>query len=250
VSFEFLAPDATEAQEGFAPVARSTMERHARAAGARFDVRSGWNVAVGYTTAEQEQRALRETAGWADVSHLGKFELQASPDDLAAIVSQVGGVTLELGRAVRAADAWWLPYTDDRALVMSDLGATPALRERLEEAGASTSGFTSVVEVTTGLGALTIAGPLAREVIARFSAVDLRPAVTQPRDFKPVSVARTPGAVLVEDTDRYVVLFGAAHGAYMWEVVADAGGCLGAVPVGVDSLPALSASVQEAAAHA
>jgi hypothetical protein len=54
----------------------------------------------------------------------------------------------------------------------------------------------------------------------------------------------------VEDTDRYVVLFGAAHGAYMWEVVADAGGRLGAVPVGVDSLPALSASVQEAAAHA
>jgi glycine cleavage system aminomethyltransferase T len=248
VSFEFLAPDAAAAEGSFTPVARSLMERDARKAGARFETRHGWNVAVGYKTPEQEQQVLRETAGWADLSHLGKIEIQASPEDLAAIVGRVtGGGTLELGRALRAADAWWLPYTRDRALVLSDLGATPALRDRIEEAAAATAGFTSVVELTSGLGAMAIAGPLAREVIARFSAVDLRPSVTQPQDFNPVSVARTPGAVLVEDTDRYVLLFGSAHGSYLWEVVADAGQRLGATPVGVDALAALPVSYQEAA---
>ena len=42
VAFGFLAPTATDV------VARSPMERQARAAGARFEVRGGWNVATGY----------------------------------------------------------------------------------------------------------------------------------------------------------------------------------------------------------
>ena len=42
MSFAFLSPTAAGA------VARSPMERQARAAGARFEVRDGWNVAVAY----------------------------------------------------------------------------------------------------------------------------------------------------------------------------------------------------------
>ena len=54
------------------------MEQSARAAGAVFEIRDGWNVAVGYGTgADQEAEACRRTAGWADVSPLGKLELQA-----------------------------------------------------------------------------------------------------------------------------------------------------------------------------
>jgi glycine cleavage system aminomethyltransferase T len=250
VSFEFLAADAAVADGAAAPVARSSMERGARAAGARFEVRHGWNVSVAYADAEAERRALTTAAGWADVSHLGKIELQAKPGLLGRIVATVtDGDALELGRALRAEDAWWLPYTPDRALVLCDLGATAGVRERIEAAAASADGFTSVIEVTTGLGAMTIAGPLARDVIARLSAVDLRPAVSRARDFKPVSVARTPGAVLVEDTDRYTLLFGSAVGAYMWEVVADAGTRLGAAPVGVDALAA-GARGEEAITHA
>lgn len=251
MSFEFLATAAAAADDRFAPVAHSSMERGARAAGARFEVRDGWSVAVGYSTPEQERQALRDRCGWADVSQLGKIELQAAPETLAAIVAKAtGGGALELGRALRAAGAWWLPYTHDRAMVLCDPSTTADLRSRIEEAAEAAPSFTSVVEVTTGLGAMAIAGPLASELIARFSAVDLRPSVCRPLDFKPVSVARTPGAVLVEDSGRYVVLFGSAVGAYMWEVVADAGGRLGAAPVGVDALPPLPSPLGEASAHA
>ncbi len=136
VSLEFLAPDAAVASDRHTPLARTPMERAARAAGARFEVRDGWNVAVGYTSPEREREACRETAGWADASHLGKLELHAtSPDDLAAIVaSAADGATLELSTATRAADAWWLPLTAGRALVVCDPAALPGLRERLEDA--------------------------------------------------------------------------------------------------------------------
>ena len=36
------------------------------------------------------------------------------------------------------------------------------------------------LDVTTAFGALRLAGPLARETFARFSALDLRPQVTRP----------------------------------------------------------------------
>src|SRR3954466_7663583 len=117
MSFEFLAPDAAVADDRFAPIARSPMERAARAAGARFEARDGWNVAVGYASPEQEREACRRAAGWADVSHLGKLELHATAaDDLTAVVAQVaGGATLELGTATRAAGASWLRRHGPRA---------------------------------------------------------------------------------------------------------------------------------------
>ena len=56
------------------------------------------------------------------------------------------------------------------------------------------------------------------------------------------AASRAPGGgILCEAEDRYLMLFGAALGQYVWTVVADAAGHLGGGPVGADAL------VQEAA---
>jgi glycine cleavage system aminomethyltransferase T len=199
-SFEFLEPSG-------AAVARSPMEGQALAAGARMELRDGWNVAVAYDAGERER--LESTVGWADVSHLIKLEITQGAD-------------LEPGLATRAHGAWWCRVTRERALVIGGAG----VREQVERP----------VEVTTALAALTIAGPLAREVFARFCALDLRPRAMPLRGFRPGSVARTPGYVLREDADRFLMLFGWALGEYMWTVVADAAEALGGGAVGVDAL--------------
>jgi hypothetical protein len=93
---------------------------------------------------------------------------------------------------------------------------------------------------------MTILGPLAREVFARFTAIDLRPQVTPVHGWRPGSVARTGGAILCEAPDRYLMLFGAALGQYVWTTVADAAGHLGGGPVGVDALPPLDAPAASA----
>jgi glycine cleavage system aminomethyltransferase T len=195
----FLEPRAADV------VARSPMERQARAAGARFEVRDGWNVAVSYP------RESLGAVGFADASHTRKYEVQGPLP------------SLELGRSTVDGESTWLPMTPTRALVLG--GEPPA----------------GALDVTTGLGALRLAGPLARETFARFTAIDLRPQVTRPGDWRPGSVARTPGGILCEAEDRYLMLFGAALGQYVWTVVADAAGHLGGGPVGADAL------VQEAA---
>src|SRR5215218_8340700 len=76
-SLAFLSP-------GPGAVAKSPMEPGAVAAGATFEDRDGWKVATSFAAARIERAVCASSVGFADVSQLGKIELQASRDDLAA----------------------------------------------------------------------------------------------------------------------------------------------------------------------
>jgi glycine cleavage system aminomethyltransferase T len=212
VSLDFLRVGEADSADA---VAHSPMERPARQAGARFEVRDGWNVAVEFPARPGA------TVSWADVSHLGKLELQGS----AEVIDE-----LEFGTAVRRDDAWWCRLTATRALV---IGTRPEL-----EGGDDLH----VLDVTCNFAALTLLGPQARETFARFCALDLRPQVTPVCALRPGSIGRQPGLVIREDEERYLFLFGWATGEYMWSVVADAAGHLGGAPIGVDALREVSAA--------
>jgi heterotetrameric sarcosine oxidase gamma subunit len=220
-SLAFLSP-------GPGAVAKSPMEPGAAAAGATFEERDGWKVAVSFPDEDSS------VVGFADMSHLGKIEIQGD-------VSAITGHNLELGKALRADAAWWCPYSPTRAVVLCAAGDTVAHRDHLTASVADANGLSSVIDTTTAQGAMTISGPLAREVFARFTAIDLRPQVTPVHAWRPGSVARTGGAILCEAADRYLMLFGAALGQYVWTVVDDAARNLGGGPVGVDSLEPLDA---------
>ncbi len=217
MSLEFLSPST-------GALARSPMERQALAAGAELEQRDGWTVAVRFEGEEAERARCATSVGFADLSHLGKIELQA------ADIDAVTGESLELGRVTPFEGGWWCPFTPERALA---IGQVNGVRERLAEAG---NGLVTVIDVTTAFGALAIEGPLARELFARFTALDLRDVVTPVGAFRPGSVARTPGAILRETEERWIMLFGSALGQYVWTVVADAATSLGGGPVGVDAL--------------
>ena len=114
-----------------------------------------------------------------------------------------------------------------RSLVVAQPAEAAEIRERL---GAR------AVDVTTAYAALAVVGPGAREVLARLTALDLRPSTTPVDALKPGAVARTPALVLREADERYLVLFGAALGEYMWTVLADAAAHVGGAPIGADAL--------------
>jgi heterotetrameric sarcosine oxidase gamma subunit len=237
VSLEFLNVDAAGSSQRFAPVARSPMERQARAAGARMETRDGWAVAVAYDKQHE--------TGWADMSHLGKLELQAEPDVLKAIFAANTPAPFELGSAHRGDGAWWCPLAPTRLLVVCESSRLASIRSQIEEAVTAAEAPASLVDVTTVLAALRLAGPQAREMFARFCALDLRPQITPPGSVRPGSVARQPGVVLCEREDRFLMLFGWAVAEYVWQQVEQAGRHLAAGPMGVDALAPLDKPVEE-----
>jgi len=231
VSLEFLSVAAATGDP--APIARSPIEPLARAAGARIEVRDGWNVAVEFGAgAQAEAQAARLTVGWADVSHVGKLELQGPSEAL----DRAAGAPLAFGAATALDGAWWCRLTRTRALVIGDIQSA---RERCGDP-------VSTVDVTCTYGAITVVGPLAREVFARFCALDLRPQVTPVRGLRPGSIARQPGILIREAQERYLFMFGWATGEYVWGVVCDAGEHLGGRPIGADALAALGGGVGDA----
>ncbi|MHB1469027.1 MAG: hypothetical protein ACYCX7_07715 [Solirubrobacteraceae bacterium] len=189
------------------PVARSPLAAGVAAAGGILEEHDGWEVAVRFADPDAERVACRETVGWCDVSHRRKLELQGAPATLAHASSQEG---------------IWLAVTPQRVLLLDG------------QAWPQTDAY--VLDITSQLAAIAIVGPLARELFARFCSLDLRPHVTPPGTLRPGSVARVPGYVLCEGPDRYVTMFGAAYGDYVWTVVSDAGAHLGGCPVGLQAL--------------
>ena len=198
----FLTPSAVSV--------RSPLADAAFAAGGVLGERGGWELAVRFAERSVEERVLREVVGWADASPLRKVEVAQPPDAGPGLAQAVAG-------------GWRCPIGPQRTLALGDVAAAGG------------------IDVTCQLAALRLGGPAARETIARFCALDLRPREAPVGAFRPGSVARTPGYVLCEDADRYLLLFGAAYADYLWAVVTEAGTDLGGRPLGADVLGAVPA---------
>ena len=215
MSLEFLAPDAAVASDRHTPLARTPMERAARSAGARFEVRDGWNVAVGYTSPERERQACRETAGWADVSHLGKLDVRGSQAELDELT---GG--LPTGAARRDGDVWTLRLTPVHGYVLCPYGRVGALRDSI---GAP------AIDVTSGLAGVALGGSRWRDVMNRSSGLDVRPSRFGPGRCMAGSVMRVP-ALIVNEGESIAMFVGWEYGEYFWDAILDAGETLGIGP--------------------
>jgi hypothetical protein len=204
----FIAPSAG------AP-ARSPIAGRAARDGARMVVRDGFEIAAELAGTEHERNLIAGTVGVRDASQLRIAELQAAPPVLARAL---GPDAAGPGMATYRDGGWWCPLHPGRLLVVG-------LRESVPGA----------LDVTSSLAGLRIEGPLARETIARFCALDLRDRVTPVGALRPGSIARTPGVLIREAAEVFLLLFGWAYSDYVWDVAIDAAESLGGGGVGADA---------------
>jgi glycine cleavage system aminomethyltransferase T len=192
-----ISPGLASDQGGMHPVARSSMERRQRDAGATFEERHGWLVPVSLP----DEREHLGRVGVADLSHLTKLEVRPA------------GAPLE-GEGIV-----WHPLSPRRALVFCAPAVADEVRGRLGER--------RVLDLTGGLAILAIGGPEAATLLRRLTHLHHFPSGGD--------VAHVTAHVL-EAGGGYWIVFPQEYGHYLWEVAVDHAVPLGGGPVGVDAL--------------
>jgi glycine cleavage system aminomethyltransferase T len=195
-ALDFLSPGLAEP----AAVARSSLERCQRDAGATFEERGGWLVPVSIPGED----AHLAHVGIADLSHVTKLEVRPAGD------------------APEAPGSVWYPLSRRRALCFCHVPQLAEVRAQLADR--------LVLDVTAAYAVLALQGPAASTLLRRLTHLHHFPSGGD--------VAHVTAHVL-EQAPGYWIVVAQEYGHYLWEVAVDRAGPLGGGPVGVDAIGAL-----------
>jgi glycine cleavage system aminomethyltransferase T len=209
-ALDFSSPGLAADAQGFHPLARSSMERRFRDAGATFEERDGWLVPVS-VPGEAESIAV---VGLADLSHLGKLEVR----------------TAVTAATPAAADATVYRISPRRTLVLCPTARTASLHDALA------AEHELVLDVTAQHGILVLAGPEAGTVLRRITHLHHFPSGGEVAHITAHVLA--PQSTGPDGPGPYMIVFPQEYGHYLYEAALDRAGALGGGPVGVDVLEA------------
>jgi sarcosine oxidase subunit alpha len=233
----------------FAPAKRSAIEPRHRALGATIRWAGDWKRPYDYGDVEAEVAAVHQAAGLIDVSSLGKllvcgpqagdFLDRMYPNRISdmpvgrlryGLLSNEAGRILDDGTICRLADAEFLVTTTSSG------------------AGAAEQWFAwwladwdmdvRLVDVTQALAAVNLAGPRAREILAKLTDTDISAAAFGYLGARQAQVAGVSALLLrlgFVGELGYEIHFPAAHGAYLWDAILAAGSEAGIRPVGLEA---------------
>ena len=231
------------------PFKRTPLDRVHRELGARMVESGPWLRPHSYGSPADECFAVRERVGVIDVGTLGKLEVLGSDagqlldrlythrfSDLPigriryGLMTSDNGVILDDGTVTRLAD--------DRYFVTTTSGNADVIEEWFNWWNAGADNCAHVVNVTAAYGAVNVAGPRARETLAKLSDIDLsRRAFRYMRSVQG-EVAGVPCLLLrigfVGETG-WEVHFPAEYGEHMWHAIMDAGREFGIAPFGLEA---------------
>jgi sarcosine oxidase subunit alpha len=231
------------------PRKESTMHERHVAAGAEFMWAGDWRRPHHYTSPEHEVDAVRNRVGLIDVSSLGKFRVKGPQSvellerlypcrfsDLAVGRIRYGamlndeGVILDDGAVVR--------LEDDEFFVTVTTGNTAALERWITWWNADWQLDVRVLNVTGAFGAVNLAGPRARSVIAALTDADVSGEAMPYMSGTRVEVAGVPSLVLrigFVGEMGYEIHFPSAYGAHIWDAIMEVGETGGIAAFGLEA---------------
>ncbi|MFD5095223.1 glycine cleavage system aminomethyltransferase GcvT [Amycolatopsis thailandensis] len=211
--------------------------------GALFTDFAGWSMPIRYSSELAEHKAVRETAGLFDLSHMAEIEVtgpQAADTLDFALVGNLSGVKPGRARYTMICDENGgvlddlvvYRLEDEKFLVVANAGNAAVVAEALAE---RVSGFDAVVDnKSEDVALIAVQGPKAVEILGAVTDADLGalkyyasvPAVVKGHD---VLLART-GYTGEDGFELYVP---AGEAPAVWRILTEAGEPHGLLPAGL-----------------
>ena len=231
------------------PVKRTPLDRRHRALGAEMFDSNMWQRPRLYGEMRDEAMAVRNAVGIIDVSTLGKLDVRGR--DAPALLDRLythSFSTLRNGRVrygVLCADNGTIMddgtvtrLAEDRYFVTTSTASVEAIEEWFKWWMAGGDACAYVTNVTSGYGVINVAGPRARETLAKLTDVDLSTKGFRYMRAREGSVAGVPTLMLrigfVGETG-WELHFPAEYGEHMWDALMDAGSEFGISPFGTET---------------
>jgi sarcosine oxidase subunit alpha len=231
------------------PVRRTPMHHWHQAAGARWLDAGQWKRPDNYGDPAAEVRAVRSAAGLIDVSTLGKIEV-IGPDavtllervyintwaDLASGRTRYGvmcteeGIVFDDGVAARLGP--------EQFYLTATTGNAESVFQWLELWRATWRLNAIVLNRTSAFAAMNLAGPRAREVLARLSDADVTADAFPYLAQREIDVAGVPCRVLrvgFVGELGYEIHCPSCYGQHVWDAILAAGSDVGLRPFGVEA---------------
>jgi sarcosine oxidase subunit alpha len=237
------------AERGHHPVRRTPLHHWHDLAGARWMDAGQWKRPESYGDPEDEVRAVRSGAGLIDVGTLGKIEVIGP--DAAELLERIylnEWANLAVGRArygvmcteegIVFDDGVGARLGPEHFYLTATTGNAEAVFQWLELWRTSWRLNVTVLNQTAAFAAVNLAGPRAREVLARLTSLDLSAAAFPYPSLREAEVAGVPCHLLrvgFVGEAGFEIHCAAAHAWHLWEALLAAGADLGIRPFGVEA---------------
>jgi sarcosine oxidase subunit alpha len=213
-----------------------------------------WKRPKSYGSLEQEYKAIRERVGIIDVSTLGRFIIKG-PDSgkLLDLVYTHIYSNLKVGKARYALllsetgkvldDGIIARLSDDEYLATSSTGNAEFVENWLKWWQVTGSLNVSITNMTSGLAAINVAGPKARELLSRLVDIDISTEAAPYMSCSKANVAGVPAFMLrigFVGEVGWELHFPAEYAEYLWDKLMAEGEGYGIRPVGVEAMRRLS----------
>ena len=210
----------------------SPLDQVLKRSGAHMTEREGWLVAADFGSLAAEIAVSRASAGLADVSSIGKFEVR----DSAIVIADMLPSSRQPrpGRALEATDAWWCVISEEQLLVFTPPVSTERVRAELAERAHAR---TQVEDVTSDRVAVCLTGPFARDVMTRVGGT-----AGGVGSLRVQSIGGIPTLVLHQYERQWLLVAAATEAGTLWQALTEAGSPLGLAYVGADALQHLHAA--------
>ena len=223
----------------------SPLHRRHLSLGAQMVSEKGWQRPACYTSAQEEAAAVRASTGLSDITPVGKLLLQGADIETSVRAFLPRVQIPALGSATRHEDRHlFCRLAVDQLLLLTPPDATDDIQATMATTQRDTCAH--LVDTTSGLTGLCLAGPRSQDVLSKLTDLDLTLPATADMTCAQTSLSGVQ-AILVRadfgDVPGYRIFVSRDLGEFAWDVLTEAGSSEGLTPFGVDALRLLREGV-------